>query len=653
PGARDMVGLDKSRTSFSLQVFHSLGIQRKITLCLSPTSGVVQLGKVEHESQPGSEIFRSLTLTGKLKTHSIEAAAYVSAAFIRRRTIVGELKFPWTSSNHVHQSLIWWVWAGQHFEIDCVQFKPFFHLLSTRSERNGRGAKKQRPMADSALAYLSTVKDAFKDDREKFDKFLELMKNFTADRFNLVSGIEEVKELLKGHRDLIFGFNVFLPKGFEIKLPLEDEQPPQKKLDVFVEAKKFMHKIETRFHGQDNVYKAFLAILKMHKDGNRTPLQLTRRLESDLSEWEKDYRDYYQDGIQKLLSLKWRYGCMIRPFCNADEHFGIHPMSCTCSDQSSKKSGERFAFCAKVKDKVQNPKNYFSKHVGIYSKEKITQQELQLWATDFLRIYPDLMKGFNECVTQCKKMNEEVYVGSVKKKSSRDEEHVHKQIKFQIPSSSQRTKLDAEVLNDHWKCVASSTKDYSSIHISKNSYEMNLLECEDDRIELDVCLETAKSTTKQVEELIEKINTNMIERHNPINIEKHLRAQNLRWIEQLYGDHGIDVLDVLRKNASRVLPVILTRLRRELPVKLASSNGLRVQTSPARAGMAVQGKQGAGQIATPIGGLPCTGIASYAGGLLLRFENFHSSSSIIKAEGPRVRSCLPLLALCYFSSLLH
>jgi len=63
-GARDMISLDKSRTSFSSQVFHSLEIQRKITLCLSPTSGVVQLGKVAHESQPGSEIFRSLTLIG-------------------------------------------------------------------------------------------------------------------------------------------------------------------------------------------------------------------------------------------------------------------------------------------------------------------------------------------------------------------------------------------------------------------------------------------------------------------------------------------------------------------------------------------------------------------------------------------------------------
>ncbi|KAH1258026.1 hypothetical protein GmHk_03G007863 [Glycine max] len=52
-GARDMVDLDKSRTSFSVQVFHLLGTHKKITLCLSLTSGVVQLGKVAHESQPG------------------------------------------------------------------------------------------------------------------------------------------------------------------------------------------------------------------------------------------------------------------------------------------------------------------------------------------------------------------------------------------------------------------------------------------------------------------------------------------------------------------------------------------------------------------------------------------------------------------------
>lgn len=33
-----------------------------------------------------------------------------------------------------------------------------------------------------------------------------------------------MKELFAGHRELILGFNTFLPKGYEIEMPLEDEQ---------------------------------------------------------------------------------------------------------------------------------------------------------------------------------------------------------------------------------------------------------------------------------------------------------------------------------------------------------------------------------------------------------------------------------------------
>ncbi|XP_044489131.1 paired amphipathic helix protein Sin3-like 4 isoform X3 [Mangifera indica] len=42
-----------------------------------------------------------------------------------------------------------------------------------------------------------------------------------------------------------------------------------------------------------------------------------------------------------------------------------------------------------------------------------------------------------------------------------------------------------------------------------------------------------------------------------------MTALNLRCIERLYGDHGLDVMDVLRKNASLALPVILTRLKQK------------------------------------------------------------------------------------------
>lgn len=53
-----------------------------------------------------------------------------------------------------------------------------------------------------------------------------------------------MKDLFKGHRDLILGFNTFLPKGYEITLPLEDEQPPQKKPVEFEEAISFVNKIK-------------------------------------------------------------------------------------------------------------------------------------------------------------------------------------------------------------------------------------------------------------------------------------------------------------------------------------------------------------------------------------------------------------------------
>ena len=57
--------------------------------------------------------------------------------------------------------------------------------------------------------------------------------------------ILRVKELFKGNRELILGFNTFLPKGFEITLlPEEDDQPLPKKPVEFEEAISFVNKIK-------------------------------------------------------------------------------------------------------------------------------------------------------------------------------------------------------------------------------------------------------------------------------------------------------------------------------------------------------------------------------------------------------------------------
>jgi paired amphipathic helix protein Sin3a len=97
----------------------------------------------------------------------------------------------------------------------------------------------------------------------------------------------------------------------------------------------------------------------------------------------------------------------------------------------------------------------------------------------------------------------------------------------------------------------------------KNQYEESLFRCEDDRFELDMLLESVSAAIKRVESLLEKINNNTISIETPICIREHLSELNLRCIERLYGDYGLDVMDFLKKNSHIALPVILTRLKQK------------------------------------------------------------------------------------------
>ncbi|CAN6448489.1 unnamed protein product [Victoria cruziana] len=130
-------------------------------------------------------------------------------------------------------------------------------------------------------------------------------------------------------------------------------------------------------------------------------------------------------------------------------------------------------------------------------------------------------------------------------------------------SATHRTELANSVLNDVWVSVTSGSEDYSFKHMRKNQYEESLFRCEDDRFELDMLLESTNVTVKRVEELLEKIHGNSIKSDSQIRIEEHLNAINLRCIERIYGDHGLDVIELLRKNAYVALPVILTRLKQK------------------------------------------------------------------------------------------
>ncbi|XP_024973275.1 paired amphipathic helix protein Sin3-like 2 [Cynara cardunculus var. scolymus] len=542
----------------------------------------------------------------------------------------------------------------------------------------GGGSSAQKLTTNDALTYLKEVKDMFQDQREKYDMFLDVMKDFKAQRIDTTGVIARVKELFKGHNNLIFGFNTFLPKGYEITVIDEDETPPKRTVE-FEEAISFVNKIKKRFQNDDHVYKSFLDILNMyrkeHKGINEVyhevatlfddqpdlldeftrflpdasaaasahhasfgrhayqryderssaavplrPTQMDKRgrrdrinaphAERDLSvdcpdtddktmmklhkeqrkrvekegrdrrNSDQDYKDPDLDSNRDIHRLEKRKSA------RKVEDFGVHSGSAPCDDKDALKS----------------------EYILVNLMYLLI---FFLQVSDLLGKHTDLMEGFSAFLERCENidgflagvMDKKALWNVTKSTRTEEKEREHrreidagkekdrykekywgKSIQeldlsncqrctpsyrllpddYPIPSVSQRSELGTQVLNDLWVSVTSGSEDYSFKHMRRNQYEESLFRCEDDRFELDMLLESVSSTAKRAEELLNSINDRSIGSEAPIRIEEHFTALNLRCIERLYGDHGLDVMDTLRKNPTVALPVILIRLKQKL-----------------------------------------------------------------------------------------
>ncbi|KAK6155145.1 hypothetical protein DH2020_009393 [Rehmannia glutinosa] len=564
----------------------------------------------------------------------------------------------------------------------------------------------KRPFGGSSRgeSYLKQVKDMFQDQREKYDRFLDVMKDFKAQRIDTAGVIGRVKELFKGHPNLILGFNTFLPKGYEITLTEEDEAPPKRTVE-FEEAISFVNKIKKRFQNDDHVYKSFLDILNMYRkehkgitevyqevsalfddhpdlldeftrflpdtsatasaphasfgrhsfhryderssalptmrpshtdkqrprrdrvvdpngerdlsverpdmDDDKTVMKLHKEQKKHTERENRDRRNRDQDDrdpdTENNGDISMHRLSDKRKSARKVEDFGGTNLA-SFDDKDALKSvySYEFSFCEKVKERLRSADDYqaFLKCLHIYSTEIITRKELQSLVADLLGKYPDLMEGFNDFLERCERIAETLWNEGNSSKALRIDEKEKEQKReleggkekdrynlkywgksiqeldlsncqrctpsyrllpedYPISSASQRSELGAQVLNDHWVSVTSGSEDYSFKHMRRNQYEESLFRCEDDRFELDMLLESVSSTAKRAEELLNSINNNSIGSDGPIRIEDHFTALNLRCIERLYGDHGLDVMDILRKNPSLALPVILTRLKQK------------------------------------------------------------------------------------------
>ncbi|XP_057738666.1 paired amphipathic helix protein Sin3-like 2 isoform X4 [Arachis stenosperma] len=473
---------------------------------------------------------------------------------------------------------------------------------------------------EEAISFVNKIKKRFQNDEHVYKSFLDILNMYRKEHKDIGEVYSEVATLFKDHRDLLDEFTRFLPDTSQApsaqhapygrsSLQRFNERSSTAPMmrQVHVDKQRYRRDRILGSHDRDqSVDRADLDDdkINMHKEQRKRENRDRRVRDHDEREQDLDNgRDLNLQRFQdKKKSVKKAEGfAMASDFPSYDDKDALKTMY-----------GQAFSFCEKVKEKLSSSDDYqaFLKCLHIFSNGIIKRNDLQNLVTDLLGKHSDLLHEFNDFLERCenidgflagvmskKSLSTDGHISRSSKLEDKDKEHKRemdgtkekeryskysgKSIQeldlsdckrctpsyrllpadYPIPVASQRSELGAQVLNDHWVSVTSGSEDYSFKHMRRNQYEESLFRCEDDRFEMDMLLESVSSAAKRVEELSNSINENKME--NLGRIEDQFTALNLRCIERLYGDHGLDVIDILRKNPTHALPVILTRLKQK------------------------------------------------------------------------------------------
>ncbi|XP_066367323.1 paired amphipathic helix protein Sin3-like 6 isoform X3 [Miscanthus floridulus] len=122
--------------------------------------------------------------------------------------------------------------------------------------------------------------------------------------------------------------------------------------------------------------------------------------------------------------------------------------------------------------------------------------------------------------------------------------------------TSYHTELGQFVFNDTLVSSTSGSEDCFKFR-TKNHYEENIFKCEDDMFESDMLLQRYTATADFIRNL--QVDKDM-------KIQEHLTSLHRRCIEQLYDEHGLDMLDALSEkiDTSIALVILQSRLNQKI-----------------------------------------------------------------------------------------
>jgi histone deacetylase complex regulatory component SIN3 len=109
-------------------------------------------------------------------------------------------------------------WTGEEERPGSQQEHPETPAITPSVSGLAQSHNTQPSILSDALGYLDQVKVRFSDDADVYNRFLQIMKDFKAEKLDVLMVVKRVAVLFRGHPSLIQGFNIFLPKGYVIEI---------------------------------------------------------------------------------------------------------------------------------------------------------------------------------------------------------------------------------------------------------------------------------------------------------------------------------------------------------------------------------------------------------------------------------------------------
>lgn len=455
-----------------------------------------------------------------------------------------------------------------------------------------------KDLKNAALRYLNKVKNRFENQKDVYNDFLDIMKEFQSRQLDTPGVIQKVSTLFMGETELILGFNDFLPDGYKIterdiamhyppkiQPKPKPKAPPRSQTNMKTPpelryAQSYVSKIRKRFRNDREVYKKFLKLLQNYQEDQKSVKEVHDRVK-ELFKGHPDllieFKQFLPDppDADGPAQPKSRKAAAKKPR-NSHRDAG---------DDSQLKYKDEMEFFSQFKARME-PQQWedFLKLVNLFNNHILSAMELMLVLRDLFakptRIpnrtgrgnkedpgleQPDLHNSLHKFVQMLCGGYVSVFEG---KKAAPKGLHRPTQTvagpsymcrpQTTLPICSSRDDLCSAVLNDQYSLNPLGSEQTA---VLTNTHEMALFKAEDERFELEMMVDRVEWAINKLEPIAEELSTLSRTEKQRYEVYDRLNVIVLRTIQRLYGEHGHEVIDWLYDQPGAAVPIILARLK--------------------------------------------------------------------------------------------